>query len=134
MSVEQTFKPETIKAVKEWKRTIWREEKDKDMPSRFGALEDLVEKLAEIYQSPVEIEYESDIESCCYHPETKTIYMNDSVSIISLLHEFAHHLYGADETKACKWSVWLFKKTFPIAFSKLEWKGHMLVKAKQLFN
>ena len=61
-------------------------------------------------------------------------------SIISALHEFAHWL-AAERTKkhkgnplppkeeeiyACCWSINAFKETFPIAFRKLTWDGHML--------
>jgi len=65
----------------------------------------------------------------CYIPETRTIFLDrNNPSILSTLHEIAHHVTGPDELEACRWSVWLFKQCFPKAFQKLEWKGHMLVK------
>ena len=65
----------------------------------------------------------------CYQPDTQTIYLDrNNPSIVSTLHEFGHHLLGADELEVCRFSVWLFKECFPEAFQKLKWKGHMLVK------
>lgn len=65
----------------------------------------------------------------CYQPDSQTIYLDrNNPSIVSTLHEFGHHLLGADELEVCRFSVWLFKECFPEAFQKLKWKGHMLVK------
>jgi hypothetical protein len=50
----------------------------------------------------------------------------DSLSIVSTLHEFGHHLYGTSELKACSFSVNLFSKCFPSVYDKLVWEGHML--------
>lgn len=65
-----------------------------------------------------------------YDASTKTIDMDGSTSIISFLHELAHHLYEADELLACQWSVHLFMKAFPKAYAKLEWNGHRLMRPK----
>jgi len=122
MKVEQTFKPETIKMIKNWKKIEW------SINKNFESLEILAKVLASIYEKPVKIEYAPDTPSCYYNSVNKTIFINNSTSIISLLHEFAHHLFGHSELKACRWSVWLFKKTFPTSFAKLKWKGHLLCK------
>ena len=50
-------------------------------------------------------------------------------SILSTLHEFGHALHGSSELEACRWSVHLFMTCFPKAYSKLIWKGHMLIKS-----
>lgn len=52
----------------------------------------------------------------------------DSLSIISCLHEIGHLIYGNSELKACTYSVGIFKECFPIEFSVLKWEGHMLRK------
>lgn len=54
----------------------------------------------------------------------------DNPSIISSLHELGHHLFGSDEFEACRYAVGLFKAAFPNAFDKLQWKGHLLIKAQ----
>ena len=129
LNEEHKHKPEVIKAVKIWKREIWREVKNAEPERRFEALSMLCHKLAEIYRKPLQaVMFHSSAPSCSYSPITRTINLNHSLSIISALHEFAHHAFGPDETKACRWSVWLFKKTFPKAYDRLEWQGHMLVK------
>lgn len=51
-------------------------------------------------------------------------------SIISSLHELGHHLFGSDELEACRYAIGLFKAGFPKSFDKLQWQGHMLVKAQ----
>jgi len=51
-------------------------------------------------------------------------------SIISALHELGHHLFGSDELDACRYAIGLFKAGFPRAFEKLQWKGHLLVRAE----
>jgi hypothetical protein len=134
LAEEQMFKPELIKKIKEWKKASWKNAKTLGADDKFTALQELIMLMATIYSKPVGVQYTPEIRSCCYVPMTQTIYINDSVSIISTMHEFAHHLFGADETKACKWSVWLFKKTFSKAFEQLVWKGHMLTKRNPLME
>lgn len=126
---EHLHKPEVIKAVKQWKRETWREVKNAEPERRFEALSMLCHKLAEIYRKPLQaVMFHPASPSCSYTATTRTINLNHSLSIISTLHEFAHHAFGPDETKACRWSVWLFKKTFPKAYEQLDWQGHTLVK------
>ena len=134
LEVELKYKPALLSAIKEWKRTVWKEAKDSTPMNRFDALKALVMIMATHYNKPVDVHYVPDLASCCYVPLTKTICMNRSLSIISTMHEFAHHLYGEDETKACKWSVWLFKKTFPKSYEQLTWEGHMLVRRNPLME
>lgn len=129
MGTPHTHKPEVIKLVKSWKREYWKNVKGESDEQKFIALKALLQRIAsEAYQRPVEVDYQPDVPSCCYHPQMNRITVNKSLSIISSLHELAHHLFGPSELKACRWSVWLFKKTFPKAYDQLEWRGHMLVK------
>jgi hypothetical protein len=114
--------------VKDWKKAVWQDKNHIELHSRFIKLKVLAIALSVVYNRPVNIKLEPDRKTCSYHKPSKTIIMNQSTSIISLLHEMAHHLFGNSELKACRWSVWLFKKTFPKAFQKLVWKGHMLTK------
>ena len=119
----------TIAIIIIWKKELWSKVKNKKNIEKFYALQELIRKLEEVYQKPIkEIKYNPETESCSYKPLEKTIVINKSVSIISTLHEFAHHLYGPSELKTCRWSVEVFKQTFPKAIKNLEWKGHMLMK------
>lgn len=126
-----THKASVIAMVKLWKKEIWfplRATEPTD-EQKFRALKTLLERIAtECYQKPVEVDYQPDVPSCMYQPSNNRITINSSLSILSSLHELSHHLFGASEHKACRWSVHLFKKTFPKAYSQLEWKGHTLVK------
>jgi len=119
MAVEQKFKPEVLKAVKYWKKEWWKPTKN-DKSIYF-----LLTRLSQLYNKPLCItNLPTDSH---YNHLTQTINLHNT-SVITALHEFAHHLFGSSELKACRWSVWLFKKTFPKSFSKLKWKGHMLIK------
>lgn len=80
-------------------------------------------------KGPVNVEYRPNLDTCAYQGATQTIFINKTLSIISALHELGHHLHGSSELLACSLSVHLFKAAFPKAFAKLEWKGHMLIKA-----
>ncbi len=126
-----THKPGVIKLVKQWKKEIWfplRAAEPTD-EQKFEALKTLLTRVAqECYQKPVEVDYQAEVPSCFYNPTLNRITINNSLSILSSLHELSHHLFGASELKACRWSIHLFKKSFPKAFSMLEWRGHMLVK------
>lgn len=125
MAEEQKFKPEVLTLIKGWKKDLWHDYKvSRDM--KREALKVLVDKLADIYGKPVAIEFIDEAPTSWYSKKYQRIYIAGEPSIVSTLHEFAHHLFGPNELKACRWSIWLFKKSFPRAFAKLKWKGHML--------
>jgi hypothetical protein len=127
-----THKKEIIEAVRVWKKVMWKEAKNSTDPSRrLYALTMLIEKIANLYGKPVAVGYVPNRASACYFPAERTIILNKNLSIITSLHELAHHLFGTSETKACRWSVHLFRKVFPKAYERLEWRGHMLVKREQ---
>lgn len=118
------FKKETINQLKLWIKTTWR--KTKTNKDKRIALVKLIKSLNQIYNNNVKITFYQS--SCHYKPKTHTINICAPLSIISTLHEFAHSVFGADETIACRWSVQLFKLIAPRSFNNLTWKGHMLIK------
>jgi len=131
MDKPHSHKPDVIRLCIQWKKEVWfpLRATEPTEQQKFEALKTLLQRIAaEHYNKPVEVDYQPEIGSCCYQPALNRITINKSLSILSSLHELAHHLFGNSETKACRWSVWLFKKSFPKAFRGLEWKGHMLVK------
>ena len=123
-------KKEAVKTVKKWKEKVWKPiRKSDNRQKKFEALEILAKKLGKTYNNPIgSVTYNENAPTCSYNPITKTIAINGSLSIISTLHEFAHHLHGHSELKACRWSIYMFKSVFPEAFKKLKWKRHMLVR------
>jgi len=119
MKIEQKFKPEVLTLVKAWKNLQWKQNKNDE------SIYQLLTLLSQVYWKPLCLtNLKTDSH---YNPQTRTINLHNT-SIITALHEFAHHLFGPSELKACRWSVWLFKKTFPNNFKKLKWDGHMLTK------
>ena len=60
-------------------------------------------------------------------PSSPQIFMDEfNPSIISMLHEIGHVLFGESELTACVFSVKLFTEIFPTEYSHLTWHGHML--------
>jgi hypothetical protein len=127
MKTPVKHKKEVIAVVKKWRKEIWKEKKNDNPREKFNALYELITPITQIYNKPVCITWDPEIETGChYNALTKTIIVDRSLSIISTLHELAHHLFGPNEKTACRWSVWLFKKVWPKAFAKLRWEGHLL--------
>lgn len=112
-----------IAAVKRWKKRSY------PKPDRT-ALRLLIATICRQYRkkTPAVIFFRG-LSSSYYQPHRKRIILKNN-SVITVLHELAHHLYGPSEFTACRWSVWLFKKIFPEIYSKLTWKGHMLYAGK----
>jgi hypothetical protein len=118
------FKEGLMDALKTWKECSWAARE------KFGeesALIELAESLSLIYYKEVEVHFLPQLTTCYYQPKERRILMN-SYSIISLLHEYGHAIFGTSELTACRFSVHIFKNLFPRAYAKLKWNGHMLVK------
>lgn len=62
----------------------------------------------------------------CYIPDLKIIILRGRLSVVTYLHEFAHHLFGPDERMACRWSINLFRRCFPRSFGRCRFEGHVL--------
>jgi hypothetical protein len=128
LAQEEIFDTDTIKATLEWK-TEWLHDW-KSLPNNIKniALKDLIYRICQVTpqkHSPCV----STSDQYAYDPNFTTILIDgENPSIISTLHELGHHIKGLSELDACRWSVWLFKKCFPVQFKKLSWKGHMLVR------
>ncbi len=114
---EVVHKKETLRWLKVWK-DFW------PYRNTAPAVRNLLLELADIYKKPVKVLFRQEVS--CYAPREQTIKLAN-YSIVTALHEFAHHIYGHSEKRACRWSVWLFKQTFPEQMDKLMFKGHMLV-------
>lgn len=107
-----------------WKKTLWK--KQKNTKEKIKTIKILLILLSINHNKTIKINFDPNISSPCYSPIDKTITLNN-YSIISALHELGHAIYGSSELKACSWSTKLFQESFPIAFKKLKWKGHLLI-------
>ncbi|MFA6325473.1 MAG: hypothetical protein WCX46_04580 [Candidatus Paceibacterota bacterium] len=116
-----------IEIVKIWKNVEMKNWNKKENWEQFISLEILTEIISALLKKKapkflIGNEYS-------YTPKHKIITIDiDKPSIISILHELGHHLFGNSELEACRWSIWLFKECFPSSYKKLEWKGHLLIK------
>jgi len=129
LTQQPRFNKETIKLTKLWKTLALKNWKTDTNQTKHHKLKTLITTLSQTNnktkpKTTTNTEY-------FYDPNKKTIHLNiNNPSIISTLHELAHHLYGPNEIQACRWSIWLFKKCFPEQYKKLEWKNHLLTKKK----
>lgn len=130
--LDNIFTPpkDIIDYIIKWKNNDWNKIINRRKVIKFVALKNLATGLAKKLGKPVIVNMDWEAYSCYYNNLSQTIYINKTVSIISTLHELGHHLFGPSELKACIWSVSLFKATFPKAYKKLEWKGHLLIKSQ----
>lgn len=119
-----TFRRSTRTLLRTWKREF------RGRRRTNQAIEQLLVDLARLYRTPVTVRFtDTRIPSPFYNSETQTIVLDGTrPSVVSSLHEFAHHLFGPSELTACRWSVWLFRRTFPRTYRRLAWNGHMLVR------
>jgi hypothetical protein len=114
-----------IKTTKKWKKDIWN--KNEETKEKIERIKFLLEILLKKYNKKTTIKFNPKLPTACYSKKYDIIILNNC-SIISALHELGHAIYGRSELKACSWSTKLFQYSFPIAFNKLTWKGHQLVK------
>ena len=130
MSTPVDFRVSVLITIEEWKNNFLKVYRESNTDTKLNLLSALLIRLSKIYEKPVSVEYGRQY---CYMPHKKTIILDEKhASIISSLHEFAHHIYGSSELDACRWSIWLFKKSFPKTWSSLRFEeipqGLLLVK------
>ena len=125
------YKQNMVNTVNSWKLVDFINWKQKSNKDKLQALYRLLTGLSIVYNKPLCVIYGHEFH---YQPANSTIMLDSqNPSIISTLHEFGHHILGPSETKACRWSVWLFKRIFPKSFAKLQFipNSHMLCKVKR---
>lgn len=126
----QTYKPEAIRALREFK-ALKTFKPEVTLEQRLAAMQTLINALASVYAVPVPIIVEAqDIDGSdsglssvrlIDGPEAYfLITMRGKLSIITLLHEFAHVRFNSgNELKVQKWAVNLFRKVYPKQFERL---------------
>ena len=121
------FNKQTIELTKTWKDLALRNWKNDEQWVKECKITMLIETIANcnFFIEPLIIEDTKYF----YDPKNKTIHIDiHNLSIISSLHELAHHIFGPSELKACRWSIWLFRECFPEQYKNLKWERHMLKK------
>lgn len=127
LSKNPNIKSVTIVSTLIWKKNYLKKWKTISKKEKFKRLFILIQWLNEVNKNnDLNIKYGNEYQ---YYYTTKTIYVDkNNPSIISSLHELAHHLFGDSELSACRWSVWLFKECFPGLYKNLKWDKHLLIK------
>lgn len=114
-----------IKITRIWKKTMWKI--PKNIEEKIKTIKILLILLSKTHNKKTTIKYNPEIQSAYYSKKYDLIVLNNH-SIITALHELGHTLHGNSELKACSWSIKLFQASFPIAFKKLKWENHKLIK------
>lgn len=72
-----------------------------------------------------DIDERTDSGGSQYIPPLNMIIMRGRLSVITMLHEWGHKLFGPSEKQACQFSLALFKRCFPRSWRRLRFDGHM---------
>lgn len=127
----RTYKPEVLRAMKRYRDSRpW----NGTLTERVDKLRKLHRSLCRTYQTTLGLlidvpEPQRKLGNGYYKEQTREIVLTSKLSVLTYLHEFAHATVAAeDEFKACAWSVNLFRRMFPIAWRKMKFDGHMVVK------
>lgn len=124
------FKKETIRALTRFKNSNPYKGSLQDIQDKFRKLNS---ELSLIYkmEEPKLLFCKKFIKGSCYLPYGHVIILEQQgkkYGVVTFLHEFRHAMGAIREWHTCKWSINLFRKVFPEAYSKLEPVGHMLMK------
>ena len=120
------FKRGTLAIISAWKWAFYKGWNEMEMNAKLWHLQCLAEAICGLEGKPFIVTFNGATNK--YHPIGFGIELKEPYSVISLLHELAHHLYGSNELTACRWSVWLYQLRFRKDYNKLIWQEHTLVK------
>lgn len=117
----------TIQTTLQWKHTFIKNWNKKPNSQKITELNILITQINLIYnKQDIKIK---NYKKYRYNLQNQILYHNSkNPSIISSLHELAHHLYGKSELTACSWSIHLYILCFPLQYKKLIWNNHLLIK------
>lgn len=131
------FKSQTIEAMKKFAQSKpWRGT-DCEKMLKLAALNSDLSKIYRI--RPPALCFTPNLTNMnalgVYDRNQNVIFLDENrISVITYLHEFGHAL-GKNEWDTCKWSINLFKRTFPKTFKNLESQGHVLSRSnKNIFG
>jgi len=121
------FRRETLQAVRRLKRSFaWRGNAEE----RQLKLQNVHADLCRIYGKRTTLTFGVMDGGCSgrsyYSPSLDQIVLIGKPSVLTLLHEWSHVIYGPSEQQACRWSIQLFAQGFPRSFSRLSPERHML--------
>ena len=125
LSRRKKYRPAALAAVRRFARSKpWQG----SVAERRRKLAKLNRELAAAYGVPrPALRFDAAVD--CYVRLTGTIQLTKMAgSVVTYLHEFAHHLLGPCERRACRWSLNLFRRCFPRSFRRLQQVGHTLVR------
>lgn len=127
IDLAMTFKPAALRAVRRFARSKpWRG----TLEERSRKFHRLNRDLARAYgiERPVlviAVDRERATGNGCYCPATHLIRLVAKLSVVTYLHEFGH-ARGYDERRACRFSINLFRRTFPRSFARCIHVGHTM--------
>lgn len=122
------YKPAVLRAVRAFAKSkpfmgtiAERQEKFKALNTAIAAAYNVLEP-----RLVFETDESQDSGSSCFVPASKTIILRGRLSVVTLLHEIGHSVFGRSERKACRWSLNLFRRCFPRSWARLQFEGHVV--------
>jgi hypothetical protein len=124
LSDEIKYKRGVVSAVKAYAEAgAW----TGDRNARIAKMQCILQCLSEIYEIPCpSLTFRpAQVSNGEYYPAQNSITLHGKLSVLTLLHEFAHAL-GKGERGACRWSINLFRRCFLEQYTRLIPEGHTL--------
>lgn len=119
------FKLGLMELISEWKIQNYKGWNNQDPGQKWEALNKLSNIICDHHlRGRCTLSEWSDID---HYDESRKMISLSNLSVLSLLHEIAHHLFGRDELTACRWSVWLYQLRFRKDYNNLVWNEHTLM-------
>lgn len=120
------FRKEVLDAVSLWKINYFKNWHSKPFSEKMTALRALSRVICSSYGMTVAPVQASGV---THYDRDRGIVCLSTPSVVSLLHELGHHLFGTSEYHACRFSIWLFIVRFKSQVENLQWQEHQLVSA-----
>ena len=123
----KTYRPAALRALRRFKRSKpWRGNRGERLGKRIV----LLVELSRAYGIPTPTLVVGQRDSYTYGAHVLSL--GPRMSVLSLLHEFAHAKGIRSERGACAWSINLFRRIFPRSFARLVPVGHTLIRPEDL--
>ena len=124
------YKPAVLEALREFRHSRpWRG----TVEERKVKFQTVHSALCGIYERQVQLHLEvGETETLTGNGWTTAdrghIYLTGKLSVVTLLHEWAHIIFGPNEAKACEWSVNLYQRIFRRSAARMVRVGNLVLR------
>ena len=122
-----TYKPEVLQAVRELARAKpWQG----SVAERQDKIRRVHKALCAIYDKQTTLEFcttAGDSGRSYFNPAADRIALHGRLSVVTYLQMFAYAAFGRRPERVVIWSVNLFRRKFPLSWSRCHFEGHMVI-------